>query len=248
MSSVGFQALATLPFLRKFIFLSNRSGKWLPEQQKCLLLCTQFLPKLKIAGAEYKFKIPFADNGYLMDFIHNLVFEQPHNLSLQQVFLGTQVTPHPNVQLPELQSVLWESPFGDFLGFFNKFQTITELGFFSAYDEVMVMQVLMEVGWRLTKLVFWGLGHRLSLSTVFTLCPNLKHACFEMALLRFPDHSAIFPQNVLRHLEEFDLTFDMDHDDAERMCDNQCPKGFIEQVHSIKIINCILYYEMKQLL
>jgi hypothetical protein len=202
-SSAGIQALATLPFLRKFTFWIE-GRKWLPEQQRCLLLCSQFLPRLKISGMEYKLKIPFEYNDYPMkEFIHNPVILQPRNLGLEQVILSGEVNPHPNCKLPLLQRVCWATPSGDVLGFFNKFQTITELGFFFA-EEKVVVQVLKEVGRRLTKLVL----HRInsfSLSTILTLCPNLKYVCFSECS-SFKDSSDIWPQNMFQSLEEFHLS------------------------------------------
>jgi hypothetical protein len=229
-SSVGIEALSTLPFLCKFTFWNRK--KWSPEHQKCLLLCSQFLPRLKISGIESKFEIPFEYYNYpLLEFIHNRVIEQPLKLSLEQVILGGEVYPHPNCKLPQLQRVQWVQPsVDDVLSFFNKFQTITELGFIDA-DETVVMQVLKEVGWRLTKLVLHSIYY-LSLSKIFTLCPNLKYACFSECL-SFEDSSDVWPLNMFQSLEEFHLmmcTFELEHHF------NQFPKGFIKQVYSIKNI------------
>jgi hypothetical protein len=121
------------------------------------------------------------------------------------VILGGEVTPHPNCQLPQLQIVQWVQPSaGDVLGFFNKFQTITELGLSDDADGKVVMQVLKEVGWRLTKLVLHSV-YSFSLSTIFTLCPDLKYACFSECS-SFKDSSDIWPQNMFQSLEEFDLS------------------------------------------
>jgi hypothetical protein len=227
---VGFQALATLPFLRKFTFWKDQY-KWSPEQQKCLLLCSQFLPKLNISGVESIFEIPFEPLflAWYSYYIHNVVFLQRLHLSLEQVILSGEVNPHPNCQLPKLQRVRWDRPSGDVLSFFNKFRTITELGFFNA-DKIVVEQVLKEMGWHLTKLVLGGMDF--SMSKFLPLCPNLKFVYFYDCFL-FKDISG-WPQNLFHSLEEIDLVlnrYDDDEEDDESFCHpQQIPKGFFKEV------------------
>jgi hypothetical protein len=231
-SIIGFQALATLPFLRKFTFWDEERNEWLPEQQKCLLLSSHFLPGLKVSGIESKFEIPFSphcQDGCCISYIHNLVFPQRLHLSLEQVILSEEVNPHPNCQLPELQRVCWDKPSGNMLSFFNKFRTITELGFFDANEEE-IEPVLKEMGWRLTKLILGEMGF--SMSKILTLCPNLKFACF-YDCLAFYDSSGIWPQNLFDFLEEFELYLPCSYAGKYRH-PQQIPKGFFKQVCHIK--------------
>jgi hypothetical protein len=196
-------------------------------------LCSQFLPRLNISGVQTTFEIPFEPTFLIWHsyYIHNLVFLQRLHLSLEQVILKGEVHPHPKCQLPELQRVYWDRPSGDVLSFFNKFQTITELQFYNA-DEVVVEQVLKEMGWRLTKLVLGGMDF--SMSKFLLLCPNLKCVCFYDCFV-FKDISD-WPQNLFHSLEEFDLVLDRyeneeDDEDDESLCHpQQIPKGFIKQV------------------
>lgn len=108
-------------------------------------------------------------NGYHTPMLEQ---KQPVNLELVEVILKGQVHPHPTCQLPYLQKLHWFRPSGDVLGFLNRFQTITEIGFYEA-DVKVIKLMLQQVGWRLNKLILDNIS-LVSITDILQLCPNLK--------------------------------------------------------------------------
>lgn len=237
-SSVGFKALSNLPFLRTFSF-NDESKSWETRQLKHLLMCIQFLPRLAIAGKmnlikKFKF-LCFRYSDYYGGY-HDKVVHLPVQLSLEEVILERKVHPHPNCQLPNLRRVHWTSPCGDVVRFFNKFQTITELGLYGA-EAKLVEQVVQKVGARLRKLVLEM--SNCSLPGVFKDCPNLEFLRLEYCI--FPDHTPTWPNNMFRFLQEVEL--DVDLFGKEVM-----PEGFIKHVYLNKKIIFRGYIELNTFL
>lgn len=225
-SSVGFKALSKLLFLRKFTF-DDESFNGTKRRLKHLLLCTQFLPQLAIAGKmDITRRFQFLDYKEFKDCegYHDQVVQQPFQLRLEEVILERQVYPHPNCQLPQLRRVFWTQPIGDVLVFFNQFKTITELGFDSA-DGTLVEKVVQEVGARLSKLVLEEITF--SLPQVLMHCPNLEYLRLECCSC--PDFIGSWPSNMFSCLKEVDIDMN-DHPHS-----NKVPEGFIKEVNLKKI-------------
>lgn len=222
--SVGIKAISRLAFLRKFIFAedSNRFASS-RDLKISLCLCSQFLPRLTVAGMiNYSKMLDFQDiedeqfNNFSHD-LYNPILRKPVHLSLQEIFLQKEVYLHPFCQLPQLQRVVWLRPEGDVFKIFNKFQTITELGFREA-DKELAKLVLQKVGWRLRKLGLFFM--KVSVPEVLQLCPNLEFVLFTFC--QFEQTFGSWPNNVL---EEAVLhVYNMKRNP---------PSGFIKQVFNI---------------
>lgn len=143
------------------------------------------------------------------------MFQQPVQLSLQEVILTGEVYPHYFLQLPQLQRLVWEHPRGDVSKIFNKFQTITELGLIDTYEE-LAKRVLQKMGLRLRKLFLRSMSF--SVPELLQLCPNLEYVCF--ASCQFQEFSGSWPSNFLCSLKEANVHLNT--------CNEQhLPTGFI---------------------
>jgi len=132
-SSVGFSALATMRQLRIFKFFYFREN-WAMEQ-KCLRLCAEFLPHLRMVGysradsnISWLFQYEDTDGAY-----HNPLVkrEQSAQLALEELILVGEVQPNQFCQLPHLKTVVLFRPKGDVLGLFHRFHTIVDLQLFN---------------------------------------------------------------------------------------------------------------------
>jgi hypothetical protein len=222
-TKVGFRALATLPSLRKFTF-RGALGDWSLAQQRCMLWCSQFLPRLQIAGVECSIELQYDVTRHILlenRYFHNQHLLQPVQLGLQEVYLNGQVDPHPNCLLPQLKGVHWYRPTcaGDVGDFCSQFQTFTELGICDFGKKVLEL-ALKQVGRRLTRFMLQDMTIA-SLPKIFQLCPNLEYVQFFNCQFRDP---ATWPHNLLGSLEEVFLCMDRE---------NSLPEGLISQVNTI---------------
>jgi hypothetical protein len=207
-SSVGFEALSTLPHLRHLVF-GDSMKEW-RQEQKCLMLCSKFLPHLRVAGH----RIDVLDLNTIYDlrrhrhfflnshrYHHQIVRQrQPNKLSLENLMLSYDVQPHENCQLPELKSLSLCMPRGDVLGLCDRFSTISELGLHETDSPDLVITVLRGLGRRLRTLVLTEVPHALSLGDVLSYCPNLERWRFEFC--NFVDNSNVWPEGCMSCLEE----------------------------------------------
>lgn len=203
-SSVGIKALSRLPFLRQFNFpIGHLHCTTKQVQNKCMILCSQFLPRLSVLGVDFTVQFQFQDLDdriYSNWGIHNQIIEQPLYLGLEELILKDKVQLHPDCQMPKLKRVFWNCPSGDVLGIFNKFQTITELGFCGGF-RADVKKVLQEVGRRLRRLVF---QYIIFINPeILQFCPNLEYVQFYDC--RFQDDYGSWPSNIFCSIREADL-------------------------------------------
>jgi hypothetical protein len=189
-------------------------------EQKCLLLCSQFLPQLRIVGRDYE-ELFFC----IMDLVDGSYYEQvvqqstPTTLSLEGLVLSWDDQPKQNVHLPNLEALHLFYPKGDVVGLCDRFSTLTSLGFYEA-DGSVVMKVLQKMGQRLLRLVLEKVCQNLWLVEVLRLCPKLK--MFRLQFCHLKDSSQ-FPEGLLSCLEEF-------------VCDphySDPPHGFVAEVNNV---------------
>jgi len=227
-SSVGFKALSTLPHLRHFLF-GDSMKEW-KQEQKCLMLCSRFLPHLKEAGhhidvIDFNANEDFWRHRHFWSNVHRYHHQivrqrQPNKLSLENLMLSYDVQPHENCQLPELKSLSLCMPRGDVLGMCDRFSTISELGLHETdFSPDMVITVLRGVGRRLRTLVLNEAPHALSLVQVLSFCPNLERWRFEFC--NFTDNSNVWPEGCMSCLEEAYFGYH-----------RKVPPGFIVQVNA----------------
>ena len=106
-SSVGFEALSKLKHLQQFLFGEIDAVIWqlisrrqhLQLQKKFLLLCAQFLPKLRIAGFNfanvYSFQIfDLSADDDNSECYHDLIVQQPLKLGIEQLLVSGGVKIH----------------------------------------------------------------------------------------------------------------------------------------------------------
>jgi hypothetical protein len=201
-SSVGFEALSKLKNLQQFLFRDLEQDWHLHE--RCLLLCTQFLPKLRIVGLDFSDlsleTFSEEDDG---NFYHDQVVQQPIQLGLEEVILSGDAQPHHKCQLPQLRTLHLFRPVGDVAGMCDRFLALEVISFYEAKAET-VMAVLQLVGHRLHKLILDEIKPgKLSVSKMLQLCPNLKH--LHMVLCEFDDSYTVWPVEMLSCLEEVNI-------------------------------------------
>jgi hypothetical protein len=227
-SSAGFKALSKLSHLQQFLF-GDFKESW-EFQQKCLLLCAQFLPKLRIAGFNFAdaYSLDMLNSmvdGEVGDFYHDQVVQHPFKIGLEELMVSGNVQIHESCQLPNLRA-LYTSQLtdGNIAGLFSRFTTITELGICKTKTDT-VMNVLQIVGRSLSKIALVQLPQKFSLLKIFQLCPNLER--LHIIVCKFNDSDSLWPMEILGCLEE--VNFQM-------IFDEPLPRGFIVKV-KIKIIN-----------
>lgn len=212
MSSVGFQALSKLRQLRQFLFGEHIYS--LELEEKFFLLCSQFLPQLKVSCRRFD-KLDSVDNGF-----YNKSLQQPITLSLNNIAVSEDVQLHENLQLPELQSISLRKPMKDVLGLLERFSTVSALGLSEVEnvpEDIMISTVLQSVGGRLRSLILYDVQQVLSLAQVFQLCPRLER--FRISYCKFQDTSSKWPEKHFNCLEEVFVS-----------ADQLIPPGFILQV------------------
>lgn len=224
MSSVGFEALSKLKHLQQFLF-GDFEEDW-QLHRVCLLLCTQFLPKLRFIGLDFSDlnneTFEEEDHG---NFYHDQVVQQPIQLGLEEVILSGHAQPHNNCQLPQLRTLHLFRPVGDVAGMCDRFLTLSEISFYEG-DTDTVMAVLQLVGRRLHKLVMEEIGpQEFVLPTLLQLCPNLKH--LHIVMCGYDDsYTSAWPTEIFGCLEEVNL----------QMVYEPLPCGFIVMVRPIAIL------------
>jgi hypothetical protein len=178
-SSVGFEALSKLKHLQQFLFGEIDADINWQLKEKFLLLCAQFLPKLRIAGFNYANLYSFhifdlsADDDNT-ECYHDLIVQQPLKLGIEQLLVSGGVKIHEKCQLPHLRALnISRLTASNISGIFLRFTTITELAICGTMTDT-VIKVLQIVGQRLSKL---ALGHLMEFKLVeaLQLCPKLKH-------------------------------------------------------------------------
>jgi hypothetical protein len=220
-SSVGFEALSKLNHLRQFLFGDYNESMEL--EQKCLLLCALFLPKLQISG--FDFTEPCLQtfhllvDGDLRYFYHDQVVQLPIKIGLEQLVVSGNVQIHKNFQLPELRTLYLCRLIDEnenVAGMLDRFSTISELGLFKLETDT-VIKVLQLVGRKLRKLAMGELQGLLLLK-ILQLCPSLRH--LQITLCKFDDLDTVWPVEFFSCLEEVVL----------QMQFNPLPSSFTVQV------------------
>jgi hypothetical protein len=227
-SSVGFKALSQLDHLQQFLFGGFKEGWEL--QKKCLLLCAQFLPKLRIFGFNFSkarhraFSLEIALNimmeGEVGEFYHDKIIQQPFKIGLECLVVSGDVKIHESCEMPNLRAlhVCHLSPAANI---FNRFSTIAELGIYKTKTDTL-MQVLQIVGRNLSKLAVGQLPQEFSLLKTLQLCPNLKH--LQIIVCTFDDSDSVWPDGICSCLEQvvFQMIFE------------PFPRGFIVKVKILR--------------
>jgi hypothetical protein len=221
-TSVGIQALSKLKNLQQFLFadLCRESFKL---QLQCLLLCAQFLPRLRIVGSEFKYlssesMLECAQAG---KFYHNQVLQLPSQLCLEKLILSGEVKLHDACQLPELRELHLFSPSSSVVGYFReRFSAISHIGFYKSAVET-AMEVLQLVGGRIRSLVIEEPLLELSMVTILQLCPKLNKLKLYKCMLS--DFNITWKDQLFSCLEDVTL---------ECMLDEPFPHGFIKMVKS----------------
>ena len=210
-SSVGFEALSKLNHLRQFLFGDYNESMEL--EQKCLLLCALFLPKLQISG--FDFTEPCLQtfhllvDGDLRYFYHDQVVQLPIKIGLEQLVVSGNVQIHKNFQLPELRTLYLCRLIDEnenVAGMLDRFSTISELGLFKLETDT-VIKVLQLVGRKLRKLAMGELQGLLLLK-ILQLCPSLRN--LQITLCKFDDLDTVWPVEFFSCLEEVVLQMQFD--------------------------------------
>jgi hypothetical protein len=227
-SRAGFLALSMLPHLKEFHFGNRYTISSRKHQNRCILMCANYLPHLKIIGRDFS-------SSYFMRMrakgIHNELVQQRQftKLLLTDLVLGGEAAlpPHENLQLPDLQSLSVWLPMRDTVGLCNRFSTITALGLFGPAEADMVMSVLQSVGGRLQTLLLHNVPQPISLSKIFVCCPHLEKFTFCLCNFNDLDFFVQWPEINLSNVEEAHMG-----QQRPQLGYEPIPRGFIMQVNS----------------
>jgi len=220
-SSTGISALTPLQHLKQFIFGDSMPESEWDNESKILVLCSQFLPQLKVSGRRMdllKVENFYTDGfmyarGYHSEMVQLLL--SPCILGLKQLNLCDDNVPNIDVQFPELEELLLWSPSSRALGLPHRFSTVTALGLFEC-DETDIIPLLHCVGLRLHSLLLREVGRMFSLAEVLRLCPCLKRLrVFGSRVIQNPEQ---WPEATFRSIEEADFG------------SMKLPPGFLKQV------------------
>ena len=228
-SSVGIKALSQLNHLQQFLFGDYKEG-WELEK-KCLLLCAQFLPKVRIFGfnftdPNFEVMLNIIMDWEVGEFFHDQIIQEPFRIGLECLVVSGEVKMHESCEMPNLRAL--HVCHLSAANIFNRFSSIAELGIYKTKTDTL-MQVLQIVGRNLSKLALGQLPQEFSLLKTLQLCPNLKH--LQIIVCKFDDSSnTLWPEEILSCLEQviFQIMYD------------PLPQGFIVKVKMLKTLHGIL--------
>lgn len=228
-SKVGFKALSALKHLRHLVF-GERMENWELEQ-KCVMLCTENLPRLHVAGRRFDFSW-ISGNAQKLFSYHNQVMTLYGSFGLKEVVLSGRVRPIWRCSLPEVRSMHWHEPSGDVLSFLLRFTTLTELGLYETKVDT-IMLVLKRMGRRLRRLTLIRAHQKLQLAEVIKLCPNLEMLRIQCCWI--DDCSIDWPEDCFNCLKEFYL----------RQHWRVLPSGFIFKVRPPKLFSLKMWHNFE---
>lgn len=224
-SSTGFKALSKLRRLRYFLF-GARGVRHKDHEQKCLLMCAQYMPRLKVAGRHFEFLSVARKWGDYHNKVVNL--RQPIKLCLQHLVVDCLPVKHINtqVQFPNVEALSLSYLTTVKHISVRKFPSLSQLGLYET-DPATVMAVLQKVGKHLHSLVLDEIDgiQMFSLHMVLQLCPHLKR--FRVAFCQLDDALVVWPEGYFSCMEEVCLLFNFHEDYPDYHC-------FIVQVISMQ--------------
>jgi len=233
-TSIGFQALSTLLHLKQFLFGNCFEGRSWEHLQKCILLCAQYLPHLKVAGRQFDILYGYSRGcNYHKELLHQ---QQLPKQSLADLIIGSDVEPFKNLQFPVLESLSLWLPVKDMVSLCDRFSTITALALHgSSPDTAVIMTLLQSVGGRLRTLALQEVQRPLSLAQVFEYCPRLGG--FRIQFCNFNDDpSTEWPDKYFNNVKEAHVGNQRPDAGWESL-----PPGFLMQVHIICLQESCLY-------
>jgi len=232
-SSVGFEALSTLRYLRQFHF-GEYFGVYFEIDwelyQKCIMLCARYLPQLKFTGSYNDFLCGSTQSPVK----YNELVQQHElpKLSLSDLTIGSDVEPHEDLELPELESLSLWLPMKDIVGLCDRFSSISALALYNLRyaPSDIIITVLHTVGKRLRSLSLSDAPQPLSLAQIFGFCPRLES--FRIEFCNFNDAPTVqWPARYFSCAKEARVGAQRheSHLDSQSL-----PRGFIMQVNARK--------------
>lgn len=216
-SNAGFEALSKLCHLRHFLFGNtiDNDSEW-EQEQKFLLLCSQYLPHLKVAGRSLdnlQWYTSTEETFFYEDCqkYHNIIVQikQSAKLSLEHLFIGGEVQLNENFECPELQRLILWKPSADIFSLCERFTSISVLELCcidsSPLQRESILRVLQSMGLRLRSLKLSYSSNLLSLAQVLQYCPSLKN--FLAYFSHFKDALMEWPDSIFSCMEIFSLCF-----------------------------------------
>lgn len=207
-TNFGIRGLSRLVHLRYFLFSEDMGDDYWEQEQKFLVLCLQYLPRLNVVGRSFDSLQVHESchwNFTLSIYYHNYLLQQQQQhmrrICLKHLIISNDVKPLENFELPELEALtLWVPYAGDVLGLCKRFPTILSLGLYHSTEDV-VLALLQIVGQRLHTLLNSAQPYQTRfLAQVFQWCPNLRRlnlsTCVEATFLQ------LWPKNFYSPLEE----------------------------------------------
>jgi hypothetical protein len=225
-SSSGIEALSKLHHLQQFIFGEGMDGFDWRYELNFLLLCANFLPRLRVVGRHYDLLnvveldecerfTPFdLTRGYHQHLL--LQLQPPAKLSLQHLNLAADLAFSERFKFPCLESLmLWNTSNHRLC---DRFASLTALGFYECNFEVL--PVLSRVGQRLNSLVVHRAGSEVfSVAKVLQLCPHLSR--FRLSSSKINSTPEQWPVMAFSNLQELQL----------RDVEKPFPPRLLKQVH-----------------
>jgi len=150
----------------------------------------------------------------------------PTKLGLQELCLSYHERPSEAVELPDIRTLILDSPTGNVLNLVERLSSISTLGLYSIFgiEDSQIMAILKSVGRNLHTLVLARVQKVLSLAGVLQSCPKLKRLRITDCVHFEDEASTVWPANYFSSLEEVYLG------DSEQYL----APGFIMQVKSLK--------------
>jgi len=209
-SSSGIEALSKLHHLQQFIFGEGMDGFDWRYELNFLLLCANFLPRLRVVGRHFDLLNVveldecerFTPFGFTRGYHQHLLLQlqPPAELSLQHLNLAADLAFSEGFKFPCLESLmLWNTSNHRLC---DRFASLTALGFYECNFEVL--PVLSRVGQRLNSLVVHQAGSEVfSVAKVLQLCPHLSR--FRLSSSKINSALEQWPVMAFSNLRELQL-------------------------------------------
>jgi hypothetical protein len=128
----------------------------------------------------------------------------PTKLGLQELCLSYHERPSEAVELPDIRTLILDSPTGSVLNLVERFSSISTLVLHSIYgmEDSQIMAILKSVGRNLHTLVLMYVHEVQSLTGVLQSCPKLKRLRITECGDLEDEASTVWPANLFSSMEE----------------------------------------------
>jgi hypothetical protein len=128
----------------------------------------------------------------------------PTKLGLQELCLYDHERPSEAVELPDIRTLILDSPTGSVLNLVERFSSISTLVLHSTFgmEDSQIMAILKSVGRNLHTLVLMYVRKVQSLTGVLQSCPKLKRLRIFNCVHFEDEASTVWPANLFSSMEE----------------------------------------------